>query len=359
MISTNVNTPLHRHLKRCLQLSTKSIKQLISSIFVHKDKFLSSTNKSKVELQSRVIFFYFTLSYLTGICIAVFSEMEPYGIFYTYVNIAHGSCIIIILLAYLKRLISIRHAIALAFSISALEIIVEMFYQAMYDGGRGPFSIMTNMVLLACIASMSAMAYVKRLSLCISLASFIAYCICAHIAGSQEMQDYSYLLALAFIYVTFVGSHLAKTFVALMTENQIYKEEKEQLLNHMQLTKEQWSELMEALRVTGKKIDIDKTKDILELMEDRLQARLKYKVKEMLKEEQDYTTQLLLQCPSLTDMELKTANYIIKGMSSSEIASTLDSTVSTVTTVRSRMRSKFGLDKNTNLQSYLCGLVGQ
>lgn len=358
-MSQNITKRVHKCYRRCHRMSQKGAKSLIDSVFIDKDRFLNASGKKRIEWQGRVLFFYFILSYLFGVGTAIFSDFEPRGFFYTYANIVQGSCIVFVLFLYFKKLITIRRAITFAFSICTVEIIVEMFHQAMYDGVRGPFSIMTNMVILICIASISALAYVRKLSLCISAAAFISYYICAHIADSQKMVDYAYLLALAFICVIFVGTHLARTTAILSTENQAYKEEKEYFLNYMQLSKEQWAELLEALRVTGKKIDIDKTKKILELMEDRLQARLAYKAKEMLKEEHDYTAQLLLQCPSLTDLELKTANCIIKGMSTSEIASAMDTTISAVTTVRGRIRRKCKLERNTNLQSFLCGLINE
>lgn len=358
-MSQNITKRIHKCYRQCHRMSQKGVKSLIDSVFVDKDRFLNASGKKRVEWQGRVLFFYFILSYLFGVGTAIFSDLEPCGIFYTYANTIQGSCIVFVLLLYFKKIISIRRAITFAFSICTVEIIVEMFHQAMYDGERGPFSIMTNMVILICIASISALAYVRKLSLCISVAAFISYYICAHIADSQKMVDYAYLLALAFICVIFVGTHLARTTALLSTENQAYKEEKEYFLNYMQLSKEQWAELLEALRVTGKKIDIDKTKKILELMEDRLQARLAYKAKEMLKEEQDYTAQILQHCPSLSDLELKTANCIIKGMSTSEIASTMDTTISAVTTVRGRIRGKCGLERKASLQGYLWKVVGK
>lgn len=358
-MSRNITKRVHKCYRQCHRMSQKGIKSLTDSVFVNKDRFLNATDKKRLEWQGRVLFFYSTLLYLTGVVIGIFSDWEPSAEFYTYANIIQGSLIVFVLLLYFKKVITIKRAIAFTFSICTVEIIVEIFHQAMHDGARGPFSIMTNMVILICIASISALAYIRKLSLGISAASFIAYNICAHIADSQKMMDYSYLLALSFICVTLVSTHLARMASVLSAENQVYKEEKEQLLNYMQLSKEQWSELLEALRVTGKKVDIDNTKEILELMEDRLRERLAYKAKEMLKEEQEYTAQLLLQCPSLTDLEVKTANYIIKGMSSSEIASTMDTTISAVTTMRSRIRGKCELERNASLQSFLRKVVGK
>ena len=358
-MSQNVTKRAHKCYKRCHRMSQERIKYLIDSVFVCKDRFLNATDKKRLEWQSRVLFFYFTISYLFGVLIAIFSDLEPSGMFYKYINIAQCSLIVIVLLLYFRNIINIRRAIACTFCICTVEIIIEMFYQAMYDGSRGPFSIMTNIVILVSIAAISALAYVRRLSLCISVAAFIAYYVCARIAGSREMVDYAYLLALAFTCVTLVGAHLAKMATLLSAENQVYKEEQEQFLNYMELSKEQWSELLEALRVTGKKIDVEKTKDILELMEDRLQARLAHKVKEMLKEEHDYTAQLLLQCSSLTDLELKTANYIIKGMSTPEIASAMDTSISAITTIRSRIRGKCELERKASLQGHLRKLVGK
>lgn len=359
MNATNVNESAYKRLRQCLQMSTSHIRALITNVFPDNNRFINAPNKKKIEWQNKVVQFYFTLIYMTGVCIAIFSNVEPCGIFYKVANITQAICITIVLLFYFKDIINIRHAITLIFSICTTEIIVEIFHQAFYDGDRGPVSIMTNMVILACIACASILIYVKRLSLYISVLSVITYTTCAYLTGNKELLDYSHLIVLLFLCITFMGSHLARTFQLLLTENQVYKEEQEYFLDYMQLTKEQWCQLMEALRVTGKRVDIEQTESILKLMEERLQERLTYKAKEMMQQEHDYTIVILQKYPSLTALELKTANYIIKGLSSSEIASTLDISISTVTTVRSRIRNKCGLNRDTNLQNYLRQITSQ
>lgn len=152
-MSQNITKRIHKCYRQCHRMSQKGVKSLIDSVFVDKDRFLNASGKKRVEWQGRVLFFYFILSYLFGVGTAIFSDLEPCGIFYTYANTIQGSCIVFVLLLYFKKIISIRRAITFAFSICTVEIIVEMFHQAMYDGERGPFSIMTNMVILICIAS--------------------------------------------------------------------------------------------------------------------------------------------------------------------------------------------------------------
>ena len=353
MNATNVTKMLYKRLRRCHRMSTRFFKTLIINIFPGKRDFIAYPDKKKVEWQNKVVLFYFILLYMTGVCIAVFGDVEPSGIFYKVANIIQGCCIVAILLLYLKKIINIRYAITLIFSICTVEIIVELIHQALYDGSRGELGILINMLILACIACASTLLYVKRLSLYISLLSVAAYNLCAYLTGSDVLWEYFHLIVLSFLCITFLGTHLARTFQLLLTENRVYKEKREQFLDYMQLTKEQWHELMEALRVTGKRVDIEQTESILMLMEERLQERLTYKAKEMIKQEQDYTAVILQQCPSLTELELKIANYIIKGLSSSEIASTLDTTTSTVTTTRSRIRTKCRLSRDVNLQCYL------
>lgn len=357
MKSTNVNAPTHKRLRDYLQMSTKKFKTLFFSLFIPKKEFIGISIKERVEWQNKVVMFYFTTLYLIGICIVLFADVEPHGMFYKYANAAQGVCICAVAALHFMKVINIRITSAGIFSICTLEIIVELFHQAVYEGGSGPLSIMTNMVILASIASISALTYMRRLSLSISAAALIAYNVCAWLMKSKELMEYSYLLLLSFAFITFVGSHLARTFVMLLDENQAYKEDQEQLLDYMQLSKEQWRELLDALRVTGKRIDIDKTNEVMNLLEERLRARLEYKAKEMIKMEHDYTVIIQKRCPPLTDMELKTANYVLKGMTSAEIASTLDTTTSTVTTLRSRIRNKCALLKEESLQSYLERIV--
>lgn len=359
MNATKINKPRHKRYGRCHQKSMMYIKLLIINIFPKDSFFIASPDEKKIEWQVKVVSFYFILLYMIGVCIAVFSTVEPQGIFYKIANITQGVCILTVLTLYFKNFFGIRHAITFVLGICTIEIVAELFHQALYDGIRSPLSIMTNMVILACIACTSTLVYVKRLSLYISVLSIITYGICAYLTGSKALLDYSYLIVLSFLCVTFMGTHLAKTFQLLLAENQGYKEEREQFLDYMQLTKEQWRQLMEALRVTGKRTDIEQTESILVLMEERLQERLKYMAKEQIKQDRDYTAIILKECPFLTELELDIANYVIKGLSSSEIASALNTTTSTITTIRSRIRTKCGLSRDINLQCYLRQLTNQ
>lgn len=359
MNAAKVTESRYKRYKRCHVMSARFVKNLISSVFAKNDVFLASSAEKKIEWQIKVVSFYFTLLYMTGVCMAVLGLVEPQGIFYKIANAAQGVGILVVLVLYFKNFFKIRHAITLILSICTLEIAVEMVHQALYDGSRGSLSIMTNMALLACIACASTLVYVRRLSLSISALSIATYGICVYLTGCEVLLGYSYLIVFSFLCVTFMGTHLAKRVRLLLEENQGYKKEQEQFLNYMQLTKEQWRQLMEALKVTGKRVDIEQTESILTLMEERLRERLKYMTKELMKQNQDYTAVILQECPSLTELELEIANYIIKGLSSSEIAGILNTTATAITSTRSRIRIKCGLDRDINLQCYLRRLVNQ
>lgn len=75
---------------------------------------------------------------MISVLLAIFGSMEPQGIFYKVANITQGLCILIILALYFKNLINIRYVITFILSICTVEIVVELFHQALYDGSRGP-----------------------------------------------------------------------------------------------------------------------------------------------------------------------------------------------------------------------------
>ena len=356
-MSTNLYKRIYACFKQCPQTYTKHCKTLISKIFVSKNRFINSSDHDRMEWQIRVVLFYFYLLYMPGVLIAIFTPVEPSGIFYKYTNAGQAICLTATFALSVKKVINLQTTIAAVLIICTVEILVEMFYESIYNASAAPLNITTNMILLACFTSTSALTYMKRLSFTISICSVLGYIICSYMVQSQEMKNYIYLILLSFICVTAIGMHLAQTFDLLRHENQIYKEEQNQLLDYMKLTREEWKEMMDALRLTGKRVDINQKDKVLELVNERLEKRITHQAKELLKEEQDYSPLILKHCPTLTSRELKVATFIAKGATSSEIGSILNISISTVTTIRSRIRNKCELDKNASLQSYLSRLI--
>lgn len=357
MMSTNLYKRIYAPFKRCPQTYIRWGKILINRIFINEERFIGSSDQEKMEWQIKVVLFYFSLLYMPGVFIAIFTPVEPSSIFYKYANAAQAVCLSVTLALALKKVINLQKAIAAVLTICTAEIMVEMFYEAIYNASAAPLNITTNMILLACLASTSALTYMKRLSFSISACAVLGYIACGCLAQSREMKDYAYLIVLSFICVTAIGVHLAKVFERLRNENRLYKEEQREMLDYMELTREEWKEFMDALRVTNKRVDINKREKVRELVNQRLESRIAYQAKELLKEEQDYSPLILRHCATLTNRELKVATFIAKGMTSAEISSTLNTSISTVTTIRSRIRNKCGLDKNASLQSYLGRLV--
>lgn len=358
-MTTNVHKQRYNTLKRWLQMSTNSFNTLIISKIFNKSNFIDSTDNYKIEWQMCVILFWVSICYLFGIILYFLFPIEPYGIFYKYMNAAHAVGIVTLLLTYIKEKISIRTALSAFLVLCAVEITVEMIYQAMNDGNAAPLNISMNMTLLTFIASISALTYVRRLCLWVSIIAITAYLTGAYISECKVIIDYSYIIVIAFISLMLVAGHLSRAFKMLSEQNDAYKEEQSQMLDYMQLTKEQWKEMMEALRINNKRIPTGQTDKIMGLMDERLKQRLTYEAKELLKKEQHNSDILLSKHPSLTHAEVKVATGIIRGMTTSEIGSTLNIASSTVTTLRCRIRNKCGIDRNTNLQSYLCNLVNE
>lgn len=357
MMSTNLYKWICARFKRCPQTYIRQCNILINRIFISEEKFINLSDHDKMEWQIKVVLFYFFLLYMPGVLIAIFTQVEPSAIFYNYANVAQAICLSVTLTLAVRKVINLQTTIAAVLIICTAEILIEMFYEAIYNPSSAALNVTTNMILLACLASTSALTYMKRLSFSISTCSILGYIACSYLAQSQEMKDYVYVILLSFICVTAIGVHLANVFERLRNENLLYKEEQREMLDYMELTREEWKEFIEALRVTSKRVDVNQRNKVLELVNERLEKRITYQAKELLKEEQDYSSLILQHCPTLTNRELKVATFIAKGVTSAEIGSTLNISISTVTTIRSRIRNKCDLDKNASLQSYLCRLV--
>ena len=128
-------------------------------------------------------------------------------------------------------------------------------------------------------------------------------------------------------------------------------DQQEKLINFFDLDSEQL-QLIKTNNMTR-----EDTFRLLEKMEERLQEKIVDYAKNLVKNEEEIIAALKKTHPDLTFTELQLCCFIVRGKTVAEICDIRNVSASTVTSVRSRLRTKLGLKKKESLQGYLKTVV--
>lgn len=105
---------------------------------------------------------------------------------------------------------------------------------------------------------------------------------------------------------------------------------------------------IESDRITVKQIE-----EIITAMSRKNDVVFIKQIKETIENNCDYAEDIRKKHPKITPSELRICCYIVEGKSSAEIAALMKVEVSTVTSYRSRIRTKMGVRRGRSLKVYL------
>ena len=240
----------------------------------------------------------------------------------------------------------ICHILAVALNLY-LRIISEAFFP-MEDTAKNILFTMTVCMIPVIHAGVSTVRY---LPLFIALGALLCYTI-----ASLYLMDTTLLYSLPILVFVFIGGavtvwHLLDVSKSLEHENLKAKDQEQQLIRFFSLHPQQWTMIKEG-KLTKK--DAEK---LLNKLENRTRYKLMMQFKDIVQDEVDTKDILRTKYPQLTSGELQLCYYVIGGLSVAEISDIRGVASSTITSMRSRLRSKLNLEMQDNLKDHLESVV--
>jgi DNA-binding CsgD family transcriptional regulator len=240
----------------------------------------------------------------------------------------------------------------------AINIGMSILYEASLNTVDSPTIILTDVGIGMLPTILSGVAQARRMPMFISI--FICGC---YVAAAVWMQNSPMLwrspvllllligLAYGYSYMLSIGLKTEMENAKAQEENIRVREEQEKIFRMLNLTPLQQKMLKDG------RLDSGYMENILEKMEKTTRERLMFEMRKRVHSDEEVKARIREKHPSLSKGDLEMCCMIVKGMTASEISRVSNVRPQSVTSRRSRMRTKLELSPEQNLNDYLTSLI--
>lgn len=292
----------------------------------------------------------YTLLYTVGVLYAAYCYWIDNEIFlFVAKTVSVLLALFVFILFYTGKLEPIKAVMANLAMISSV-VYVSTIYEGLYPGLRSDEKIMLNMMICLVGCIVGALASLQYISFLISGGAVTSYIIAAVLLKDPVMYRYlPSLIIILFGVSSFMWYYQNK--YKPNVENARLQEEQERLLRFFELEPDEW------YRIRDNKMSTEDIRDFLQKMGERMYSRVVDQAKELVLKDERIIDSLKKAHCNMTPAELEICCLIIRGKTISQICEIRHVSPSTVTSIRSRLRTKLKLKKEDNLQRYLRELV--
>lgn len=187
----------------------------------------------------------------------------------------------------------------------------------------------------------------------VSIGTYVA---CMVITGERTLGNFLGVFLVIFIIVCILGSRLVKNMHSLNKENVSLKKDEAELFDMMGMTKEQVRVYVELAR---KKHDFNRVESLLGMLGEKLQRNILANVKEYLSLQEAGMLEMETLFPELSASEREVCLLILQGKHQGDICVILDKKEGNISSTRTHIRRKLGMQPSDNLRKVLQERVGK
>lgn len=297
-----------------------------------------------------VVYYYASAGFLIGI-IFYWSGFGPQLPFYSLANAFHAICILLLLLAYRAKYISITQAFTIFTITTQIEISSVMIYMAYVSSPNSIEIILGTMALSGVVLMLSLLTFIPRLPYLQAFITLVGYISSVLIIKDHSLLNFLYIFLVPLTFITLISNRIIQAVSSLSRENNEFREQQNALLTFLHIDKANLLNLIKLLK--HKKLTSEQTSELLSLLGKDTETYILTQVRRMVEKEYHHFHLLEEHTPTLTAAEREVCRLILLDKTVSEICNALQKTESTITSTRSHIRSKLGLSKSDNLKQML------
>lgn len=324
---------------------------LLQCLYHPLEQWLKPYAHGNTERQRLTVFVYATIMIIIAAPVDIFGLAGYEGPYIPLIDIAWLVLGILNAILLFGRKLSVNAALLSQTYLSFACVIVTMITCAMQHDNALALILMGDMCISITLIMLTIIAHYRRLPYFLSFVMLTAYGICCLILPDKALTSMYSMLAMMLMLVCFLGTQLLVNISHLQAENLTLRNEEETLLRMMGINKDKMLALME-LSANGQ-LQGGKAVDLLSLVGDHTKERVYRIVSDYMKEKALQTEQLAQIFPELTASQLDIARLILQGKKQADICSQLNKSKGNITSQRTHIRAKLGLEPNDDLREKL------
>jgi DNA-binding CsgD family transcriptional regulator len=262
------------------------------------------------------------------------------------------SGVIVLLIAlFLSGRIKVKRSIVLFTLTAQLELVGEMVYGIRLNTLFACQLTLANMVFCHALVIVAAITYVRYLPVMLAVVSLIAFGLSCWLMQDKNMISFFPVLGSVILLSSILGEVIYRRIRTLEKENRECEEEMLNVSNFLRIDRNELRKLIGKMKPDS--TEPEQTTYVLKLLGKRSEELLLRKAQQVLSMERRSIPLLLDKFPSITPAEREICSLILQGKSILGISELTGKSVSNITSTRSHIRQKLGLDKSANLKDEL------
>ncbi len=210
--------------------------------------------------------------------------------------------------------------------------------------------IMSNITMMILNVALSIIACLKNDPLILSLISLLVYGSCAVITGDHWFRVLATIIVAMFLLLGFLGTSLVWSTQRIHRENQTLKKEDDAMFALFNLTREQ---VKAYVKLAEQEMSDDKILAVFEILGKRAQRNVYCNMRRYYYAKQFSEEAIGKAFPTLSPSEREICRLVLQGRKLGDICHVLDKNESNITTTRSNIRKKLGLNPSEDLKTAL------
>ena len=262
------------------------------------------------------------------------------------------------LTGYLKRFMRLSTSIRILMYSVQIIVSTQLVYVSVNNvellTGFHRTLIMSNIMLMILNVALSIIACQKHDPFILSVVSLVVYVLCALITGDHWFRTLSAVLVTTFLLLGFLGSSLVWSTRQIQRENQMIKQEDDEMFAVFNLNREQAKAYV---KLAEQKMTDDKIAAVFEILGKRAQRNVFCNMRRYYYSRQLCEDNIAKVFPALTSSERAVCRLVLQDRKLGDICRILEKNESNITTTRSNIRKKLGLKPNEDLKDTLQRLM--
>lgn len=308
------------------------------------------TEPSLQHRQQLISFILYSFSLVTGLVINLCGWGGPQSRLTMVLNAVFLGMALLLIACLRFGHLSLAHTFCALAIVAQLFTCNEMILCAVYPTDYRLMLIAANVSLLIINIMFSVIAYLKTASYILGTIAMAAYAACVVITGDKALLNFFAPFVLIMLTVTILGSLLAKNLRQLHEENMALKREEENIIRALRVEK---SEILAYVKLSQQDYPPEETRRILDMLDDLTRDQIIRNVSTAIKEQELQQYELAGIFPELSRSEIVICRLILRGMTLNEITTFLCKSEGNITSQRSNIRKKLGLQAADNLHDAL------
>lgn len=300
--------------------------------------------------QQLTVLLYSALIVILTVPLNVFGLSGPSNPVFVMVNIAWISIMLLIITLFYFQRLSLSATLKIHFLVAQIAFCNAIIYTGLHPTKTSVSEIVADMLLSAAVVSFSMAGYLRAMPYILTTMALGSYSFSAYMHDSPSLKSYLPIFAIVLIMESVLGEKLLVRSHNIEKEHKVLKTEETSILNMLGLEKHQAVALA---KFTEKGLTENSADEFKKILGKNARQRLIAGVAEHIRRERMDDDSLAKIFPELSHSERNICRLILQGRKQGDICTILQTTKGNVTSQRSHIRAKLGLQPNDNLKDFL------